>query len=95
MLQLEHHAHAAPKLYLGVRQMPSRSKVSQVIRICLTPVNRPTALRRCQGPGLRSGNEDKNLVALYVLLVHGEGLAAIKAYEFEQDAHVVHLYRAP
>ena len=37
----------------------------------------------------------KNLVVLSVLLVHGEDLAAIKAYEFEQDVHVVHLYRAP
>jgi hypothetical protein len=37
----------------------------------------------------------KNVVALYVVLVHGEGFAAIKAYEFEQDVHVVHLYRAP
>ena len=37
----------------------------------------------------------KNLVVLYVLLVHGEDLAAIKAYEFEQDVHVVHVGRTP
>jgi len=28
VLQLEHHDHTEPKLYLGVQQVPPRSKVS-------------------------------------------------------------------